>query len=116
MQIIKIHLIIAYSLSNIFYSGSQLNLFQGLIQGNGSASPGFLLIAIILIRSLYSVNLISHSISLISHCIYQLAGQIFMDDSDFNVMNKGNEDAKTIVERSQKILQVWYQNLQITCG
>ena len=74
IQNMKMCLMIAHSLSDTFYTESQSNPFQSLIQGNSAASRSFLLIAIILIRSLYSTNLIPHSISLISHYICQLVG------------------------------------------
>ena len=100
----KMYLLTAHRLSDTYYIGYLLQPFQGLIQGNCTVSPSFMLIAILLIRSLYYVDLISASSSPISHCIYHLAGQIFIDDSDFNIMNQGREDEQQIVRRAQIIL------------
>ena len=101
------YLMIAYGISSTYYTGSDHQPFQGLVQGNGAAFPGFLLITILLIRSLYSTNLITHSNAPISKVIYQLAGQIFVDDLDFNVMNTGYEDENEIIQRAQRILTTW---------
>ena len=100
------YLLTAYRISETFYTGSDSHPFQGLIQGNGAASLGFLLMTVMLIRSLYSANLIPKSTSLISQCMYYLAGQIFIDDSNFNIMNKSREDELTIVKRGQQVLKV----------
>ena len=112
----QIHLLTAHRLSEQFYTGTTSKSFQSLIQENGAASPGFLLIAIILIRELYQANLIPPSTSLILQYIYYLAGQIFIDDSDLNVMNKGKELAQEIIRRAQQILNNWHTNLQIMGG
>ena len=52
---------------------------------------------IILIRYLYYQNLILISILTITNNIFKLANQIFIDDSDFNVMNTGEESELQIV-------------------
>ena len=52
------YLIIAYRLSENYYTGSASKLFQGLIQGNRASSLGFLLIAVMLIRGLHKADLI----------------------------------------------------------
>ena len=69
-----------------------------------------------LIRSLYRANSIPKSTSPISQCMYYLAGQFFIDDSDFNIINKNREDKFMIVKRVQQVLKVWHHNLQITGG
>jgi len=70
--------------STNFYSGQDLP-FQGLTQGNGAASLGFLLITIILIKYLHYKKLIPESILPITNKIYSLAGQTFVDDSEFSM-------------------------------
>ena len=92
IQNIKMYLLTTHGLSDTYYTGSLSQPFQGLIQGNGTASPSFMLIVILLIRSLYFADLVPTASSPISHCIYHLAGQIFVDDSDFNIMNQDRED------------------------
>ena len=93
----KVYLLTAYGLFSSFYTSTDLNLFQGLIQGNGIASPGFLIITVLLIQSLYNTNLIPPSTSPISKVIYYLAGQIFVDNPNFNIMNAGDEAEAIIV-------------------
>ena len=61
---------------------------------------GFLLIAVLLVRVLYRANLIPQSESPISKVIYYLAGQIFVDNLDFNIMNNRDEDEEAIVRRA----------------
>ena len=94
----------AYSMSSTFYTGTLLNPFQGLIQGNRAASLGFLIIAVLLIQSLYNKNLISPSTSPISKVIYYLTGLIFVDDLEFNIMNSGDESEIRIVNYAQQVL------------
>ena len=48
--------------------------------------------------------------------MYQLASQIFVDNSDLNIMNNGLESENTIIQRAQQIIKVQYRNLQITRG
>ena len=52
IQQMKIYLLTAHGISSTFYTSTHLNSFQGLIQGNGAAFPGFLIIAVLLIWSL----------------------------------------------------------------
>ena len=61
-------------------------------------------IASMLIRRLYQKNLVPASFSLISRMIYYLAGQIFIDNSDFNIMNNEEEDEYTIIKKAQSVL------------
>ena len=100
----NMYLITSYGILESFYTGIENKPFQGLIQGNRVVSPGFLLIVVLLIRALYKANLIPPSESMISKAIYYLAGQIFVDNSDFNIMNNGMEDKEAIVRRAQAIL------------
>ena len=97
-------LLTAHGISFTFYTGTYLNPFQGLIQGNGVASPGFLIIVVLLIRSSCNKNLIPPSTSPIFKVIYYLAGQIFINNSDFNIMNTGDEAEAIIVNRAQQVL------------
>ena len=71
-----------------------------MIQGNSIVSPGFVLIVIMLIRDLEKAGLSLFTTSLITKFIYQLAGQIFVDDSDFNIMNTGIESEAEVVTRA----------------
>jgi len=48
--------------------------------------------------------------------LYRLAKQIFVDDSEFVEMNNGHESRSAILERAQKVLNLWQYNLQITGG
>ena len=82
--------ITAYNMSSKFYSDQDL-LFQELIEGNRAASPGCLLIVIILIEYLHIKKLILGSILPITNKIYFLVDQIFVDDSKFSTSNKGNK-------------------------
>ena len=95
------YLLTSHRLSTSYYTGIAINPFQGLIQGNGTASLGFLLMTVLRIRSIYNTKLVPPSILPISQVIYHLTGQIFMDDLDFNIMNTGAEDKLTIVKRAQ---------------
>ena len=60
---IKIYLMTPYRVSESYYTGSTLSLFQGVIQSNRAIFPGFILIVIILVRALYASDLVLPSIS-----------------------------------------------------
>ena len=45
----RIYLIIIFRVLDHYYTGIESTPFQGLIQGNGATSPGFMMIAIILV-------------------------------------------------------------------
>ena len=64
------YLITVFGTSDTFYARNKQQWFQGLIQGNGVVSSGFLLIVIILVRSLYSKGLINDSVISISKIIF----------------------------------------------
>jgi len=64
------YLIMAFKISDTFYARNEQQWFQGLIQGNSTASSRFLLIVIILVQSLYSKGLINDSVTLISKMIF----------------------------------------------
>ena len=66
----KMYLMASFSISEGYYTRSSTLLFQGLIQGNGTASPDFILITIMLIWALYTSNLVPQSTSLISRIMY----------------------------------------------
>ena len=85
----RIYLITVFGISDKFYTGTNECPFQGLIQENRAASPGFLMITVMLMRSLYWTSLILQSTLPILKITYHLAGQIFVDDSDFSIMNNG---------------------------
>ena len=68
------YLMTAYGLLEKYYTGLVSKPFQGLIQENRVASPGFLLIAVILIRGLYKADLIPLSTLPIFKYIYHLVG------------------------------------------
>ena len=115
IQNMKMHLMIAYGLSINFFSGQDLP-FQGLMQGNGAASLGFLLIAIILFKCLHHKKLISESMLPITNRMHSLAGKFFVDDSECSVTSKGNESELQIASRSQKSLGTWHGGLQFAGG
>ena len=70
----EMYLMIYYEISKSFYIRTESKPFQGLIQGNRVALPGFLLIIVLLIRALYRANLIPLSELLIFKAIYYLVG------------------------------------------
>ena len=98
----------AYGVSETFYLDNKKQWFRGLMQDNGAVSPGFLIIAIMLVRSLYSKGLVMDSVTPISQVIFTLAGQIFVDDTDLNMINKENENVEEIMFRAQQTLDQWH--------
>ena len=70
-----------------------------------------MLIAIMFMRVLHKKNLIPPSESPLSKTIYHLAGMIFVDDSELNIMNKGEESIEQVVTRGHEMLTTWQQSL-----
>ena len=109
-------LITAFGISDNFYVDSEGYLFQEFIQGNRAAASSFLLITVILVWALYQRNLIMLAVLPISKVISYLAGQIFIDNTNLNIINKRNEDINQIVERVQSMLTLWHWILEYTGG
>ena len=57
-----------------------------------------------LVRSLYLKGLVIDSVIPISQIIFTLAGQIFIDDMDLNIISKENENVEEIMFRAQQTL------------
>ena len=49
---------------------------------------------------------------LIMNKIFSLVSQIFVDNSEFVISNKGNKSELQIISRSQKVLDSWYSGLK----
>ena len=109
----KIYLMIAHGMSTNFYSGQYLS-FQGLTQENAAASPGFLFIVIISIKYLLYEKLIPESMLPITNKKSSLAGQIFVNDSEFSITNEGNESELQIGSTPQEALDAWHEGLKFT--
>ena len=82
----EIYLLTSYRILSEYYKGENY-AFQKLIQVNSAALLEFILIVIMLIQYLYYKELISNTYTLIINKIFYLAGQIFIDNLDFNIIN-----------------------------
>ena len=87
IQNMTIHLQIAYRVSSLAYSGSNLIPFQRVVQGNEATLVLWLIISILLIRYLYALGLVSKHSTLISGIVFQLATLIYVDNTDLNILN-----------------------------
>ena len=96
----KIFVITAHRLSSTHYTGISDQLFQGMIQGNGSALPAWMINAIILILYLYQLGLVPTLRTLISNKVFQLIAQLFVDDTDLKIDNKGDKSIEEIIFRA----------------
>ena len=110
------YLMISYGTSDSFCTETEERPFQGLIQGNSAVSPGFILITILLIRCLYNKRLVHSLESPISKAMYYLASLTFVNDSEFNIMNNGEESIIDITNRAQLVLTIYQRNLIFTRG
>jgi len=63
-----------------------------------------MLITIILIQVLHNSNLIPLSITPINKVISHLAGQIFIDNTDLNTRNTGEESKEELVSKALLVL------------
>ena len=105
-----------FGISSSCYSGSSSRPFQGGIQGSGSAGANWMLIAIFLVRYLYSKKMVPVSTTSISQTCYQISSLLYVDDVDLPLHNKGNESEEDIVSRAQSTLTTWHQGLRYTGG
>ena len=61
-----------------------------------------------LVRSLYSKDLVIEMVTSISQIVFKLVGQIFVNNTDLNIVNKRKESVEEILERAQQMLNLWY--------
>jgi len=90
----------SYRVLESYYTESKNKLFQGAIQGNRAAPPMWLIISIFLVIYLYKLKWIYVRHSPISKVAYQIAGFLYVDNTDLVTLNKGNELASEVVARA----------------
>ena len=112
----KMFLRTLFGISQHFYSGSDEQPFQGMVQGNGAAPPVWLIISIFLVRYLYSKRVVSHLMIPISGLVVALAALIYVDDTDLYVFNDSNSSAEEVVNKAQVLVDTWHAVLQLTGG
>jgi len=91
IQTLKMFLRTSYRISLSYYTRSTLQPFQEGVQGNGAAPPILLIISILLIRYLYSSKFVSISRTTITQVTFQLAGFLYIDDTDLVTLNNRDE-------------------------
>ena len=62
------------------------------------------MISIILVRYLYSSKFVTVLKTAIIKVAFQLAGFIYIDDTDLTILNEGKEIAEEVVARAQLML------------
>ena len=62
------------------------------------------MISIILVRYLYSLKFATVSKTTITKVVFQLAGFIYVDDTDIMILNEGQETAEEVMARVQLML------------
>ena len=87
-----------------------------MIQGNGTASPAWMIMVIMIILYLYHLQLVPISYTPISREEFQLIAQLFVNDTDLNIENNGSEMEIDVINRVQLTLMAWHQALVITRG
>ena len=105
-----------YDISTDYYTGTQLFPFQGDIQGNRVVPSLQLIVLIFLVRYLYSSQWVSVKTLVISKVAYQLAGFLYVDDTNIIALNSGLELAEEVMTRAQLLLDRWQYTLQVTGG
>ena len=110
------HLRTGFRTSSSFYSSTSNWIFQGVIQGNGAALVVWLLLSILLVKYLYSLELIPQLITLLSLVLFQLAASLYIDDTNINIRNNSTESESDIIARAQKLISVWQDTLRLTGG
>jgi len=68
------------------------------------APPIWLMISIILVRYLYSLKFATVSKTAIIKVAFQLAGFIYVDNTDIMILNEGQETVEEVVAREQLML------------
>ena len=113
IQSMKIHLRTAFDVSSSFYT-SNVQPFQGAIQGNGASPALWLITSVFLSRCLYQQKVVTSITSPISKMSQFLAALMYVDDADLYVVNDGSICALEVVIGSQKLLNTWHESLRFT--
>ena len=112
----KMFLRTSHSISTNYYSDTDGQPFQGVVQGSGAAPALWLIISIFLVRYLYSKNLTTPICIAMSRAVLPLAALIFVDDTDLYVFNSGSENTEKVVIKGQQLLDAWHDILKFTGG
>ena len=75
-----------------------------------------MIISIFLVRYLYSKNLTTQLLILLSGIIIPLVALIFVDDTNLYVFNSGSEMTEELVLKAQRLLDTWHFILKFTEG
>ena len=116
IQSMKMFLRTSHGISTNYYSDTDGQPFQGVVQGSGAAPALWLIISIFLVRYLYSKNLTTPICTPISRAVLPLAALIFVDDTDLYVFNSGSDTTEEVVMKGQQLLDAWHDILKFTGG
>ena len=99
IQNMKMHLRTVFGVSSSFYT-SEVQPFQGTVQGNGAAPALWLIISVFLVRYIYQQKVVTSTISPISTLSQLLAALMHVDDTDLYVFNDGFMNTLDVVSKS----------------
>ena len=99
-----IHVRTTHSISKGSYSSKPGKPFQGAIQGNGLSTALWIIVSIFLLRYLTTFHPPPEFLSPMSLILIIIFAIMYIDDTDFFIMNKGDESAADITARAQALL------------
>ena len=107
----------AYGDSDWSYCGSSSRPLQGAVQGNGAASPIFIVISCVILSFLESQTIGMYIVSAITMTIFTLSAIMYVDDSDILISSiQENENYTSIRNRAQKAAKVYKTGVHQTGG
>ena len=89
----------SFGVSNHYYSGTKLLLFQGTIQGNRATPVLWLILSILLICYSYHLQLVLQLTILILLTTFQIAALLYVGNANIIVRNNGTESKEEILIR-----------------
>lgn len=107
----------AFGDSDLTFTGAYSNLpFQGILQGNGAGPAVWLAISTFLLRTLYEQGHFTKVVTPISLVVINLAGLIFVDDTNLILFERQGESSRSLTNRLQAAVDAWQGALHASGG
>ena len=115
LQNLEHHVRTAFGDSKGFYKGSVDNPLQGIVQGYGTTSMGWISISSPLIDMMREEGFSLDLWNTLSSMALQMVCFAFVDDTDLvNTLEDGNYDINLLIQNTQKAIDMWIGGLRAT--
>ena len=106
----------AHGDSDEFYTGSTTRPLQGGGQGNAAAGPMWLAISVILLSIMATLPINATIVTAISLQTLVFSAIMYVDDTDLLFLGSTSDDADTLTNKAQILIDKWCSTLWITGG